>query len=129
MTFILQHYKILACVYAVLPVILLPLLLHSYHYRVNVYQATFVLTIFWVSSLVLTQAVVKSPVGGDYISNQCRNFLEDKGIDVVPPYLVASKEVTKPDEPPNWKRKTSLPKFTESWHNYMIKVTCQKNQK
>lgn len=72
--------------------------------------------------VVLTQAVVKSPVGGDYISSQCRNYLEDKNIDIIPPYMVASKEITKPDEPANWKRKTKLPKVSDTWHTFMVKV-------
>lgn len=72
---------------------------------------------------VLTQAVVKSPVGGDYLSMQCRNHLEEKGIEIVPPYMVASKEITKTDEAANWKRQFGLPKLTESWQNYMIKVS------
>ncbi|XP_025832342.1 actin-like protein 6B isoform X2 [Agrilus planipennis] len=74
---------------------------------------------------VLTQAVVKSPVGGDYISQQCRNYLEEKGIEIIPPYMVASKEITKPDEAPNWQKRSSLPKVTKSWHNYMIKEVMQ----
>lgn len=54
---------------------------------------------------------------------QCRNYLEEKNIDIIPPYMVASKELTKPDEPASWKRKSSLPKVTDSWHNYMVKVS------
>ncbi|KAK4871505.1 hypothetical protein RN001_015629 [Aquatica leii] len=75
--------------------------------------------------IVLTQAVVKSPVGGDYISAQCRNYLEEKNIDVIPPYMVSSKEITKPDEPASWKIKNCLPKVTDSWHNYMVKEVMQ----
>lgn len=71
---------------------------------------------------MLTQAVVKSPVGGDYLSMQCRAHLEEKGIEIVPPYMVAAKEVSKSDEAPNWKRLSSVPQLTESWHNYMVKV-------
>lgn len=74
---------------------------------------------------VLTQAVVKSPVGGDYLSMQCKSHLEEKGIEIVPPYMVASKEVTKSDEMPNWRRSQPVPQVTESWHNYMIKEVMQ----
>ncbi|EFA10847.1 actin-like protein 6B [Tribolium castaneum] len=74
---------------------------------------------------VLTQAVVKSPAGGDYLSTQCRNYLTEKGIEIVPPCMVASKEVTKAEEAPNFKRRLFHAKLTDSWHNYMIKQVMQ----
>lgn len=72
---------------------------------------------------MLTQAVVKSPAGGDYLSTQCRNYLNEKGIEIVPPCMVASKEVTKAEEAANFKRRVIQAKLTDSWHNYMIKVS------
>ncbi|KAG5873433.1 hypothetical protein JTB14_031050 [Gonioctena quinquepunctata] len=74
---------------------------------------------------VLTQAVVKSPMGGDYLSSQCRNCLTEKGIEVVPPSMVASKELTKPDEAPIWKRRNVPANLTESWYNFMVKEVMQ----
>lgn len=74
---------------------------------------------------VLTQAVVKSPVGGDYLSLQCRQYLEERGIEIIPPYMVASKEITKADEPPIWRRRFAIPKMAESWHNFMVKEVMQ----
>jgi actin-related protein len=74
---------------------------------------------------VLTQAVVKSPAGGDYLSTQCRNYLNEKGIEIVPPCMVASKEVTKAEEAANFKRRVIQAKLTDSWHNYMIKQVMQ----
>ncbi|KAJ8950291.1 hypothetical protein NQ318_021147 [Aromia moschata] len=74
---------------------------------------------------VLTQAVVKSPVGGDYLSSQCRTYLSERGIELVPPSLVANKELTKPDDPPVWKRRSIPSNLTESWYNFMIKEVMQ----
>ncbi|KAJ8926897.1 hypothetical protein NQ314_020749 [Rhamnusium bicolor] len=74
---------------------------------------------------VLTQAVVKSPVGGDYLSSQCRTYLTERGIELVPPSIVAYKELTKPDDPPIWKRRNIPPNLTDSWYNYMIKEVMQ----
>lgn len=71
---------------------------------------------------MLTQAVVKSPAGGDYLSTQCRNYLTEKGIEIVPPCMVASKEVTKAEEAANFKRRNCQAKLTDSWYNYMVKV-------
>ena len=40
---------------------------------------------------VLQQAIVKSPLAGDFISAQCRHLFDERGCEVVPPYLIASK--------------------------------------
>ncbi|XP_046484691.1 actin-like protein 6B isoform X2 [Neodiprion pinetum] len=74
---------------------------------------------------VLTQAIVKSPLGGDYISMQCRQFLQEQEIDLSPSYLVGSKEVVKDQEKPKWVKKKGLPEVTKSWHNYMVKKLVQ----
>ncbi|XP_063929298.1 actin-like protein 6B isoform X1 [Zophobas morio] len=74
---------------------------------------------------VLTQAVVKSPAGGDYLSAQCRNYLNEKGIEIVPPCMVASKEITKSEEAANFKRRVYQAKLTDSWHNYMVRQVMQ----
>ena len=40
---------------------------------------------------VLQQAIVKSPLAGDFITAQCRQMFEEKNIEIVPPYVIASK--------------------------------------
>jgi actin-related protein len=42
---------------------------------------------------VLGQAIVKSPLAGDFISLECRKLMEELNVDVVPPYMIASKVV------------------------------------
>ena len=72
---------------------------------------------------VLSQGIVKSPLGGDFLTMQCKNLLEnDKDVELVPPYLIAAKEAVKDNEKPKWTRKPNLPEVTKSWHNYMVKV-------
>lgn len=68
----------------------------------------------------LTQNVVRSPLGGDFIAQQCRQYLSRQDIDVVPAYMVAAKEAVKDGEPARWTRKASLPPVTQSWHDYMV---------
>lgn len=71
---------------------------------------------------VLSQGIVKSPLGGDFLTMQCKNLLEnDKDIEVIPPYLISAKEATKDFEKARWTRKSNLPEVTKSWHNYMVK--------
>uniref|UniRef100_H2ZH18 Actin-like protein 6B n=1 Tax=Ciona savignyi TaxID=51511 RepID=H2ZH18_CIOSA len=72
---------------------------------------------------VLQQRIVKSPLGGDFVLMQCREMLQSLNIDVVPHYMVASKEEVKPEAPPKWEKKKNLPEVTESWRKYMINHT------
>ncbi|XKL61234.1 hypothetical protein PGB90_008291 [Kerria lacca] len=74
---------------------------------------------------VLSHAIVKSPLGGDYITMQCRQFLQDNDIDITPQYIIANKECVKEKEKPCWTKKNNLPEVTQSWHNYMVKRVIQ----
>jgi len=74
---------------------------------------------------VISQAIVKSPLGGDFVTMQCRNYLEDKGVDLTPPYLLASKEVVKEGEYPKFTKKNNVPEVSKSWHNLMVKQVVQ----
>ena len=38
---------------------------------------------------VLSQAIVKSPLAGDFMTTQCRQLLQDKGVEIIPSYMVA----------------------------------------
>ncbi len=76
---------------------------------------------------VLQQAIVKSPLAGDFITAQCKKYLEEEHkVELVAPYQIASKEESKqPGDPPVWTKKTNVPEVTRSWHNYMIKKVAQ----
>jgi len=76
---------------------------------------------------VLQQAIVKSPLAGDFMTTQCRQFLEDScGIEIVPSYQVASKEEVRDGEPAKWTKKANLPDgLTKSWHSLMVKEVVQ----
>ncbi|KAJ1526861.1 hypothetical protein ONE63_008419 [Megalurothrips usitatus] len=74
---------------------------------------------------VLTQAIVKSPLGGDFISMQCKQYLQDSDIDLTPSYQIASKEAVKEKEKPRYVKKKIIPEVTQSWHNYMTKKVVQ----
>lgn len=74
---------------------------------------------------VLTQAIVKSPLGGDYITMQCKQYLQKKNIEVIPTYMIASKEPVNEKEKAIWTSKKNIPEVTTSWHNYMVKKVIQ----
>lgn len=74
---------------------------------------------------MLTQAVVKSPLGGDYLSLQCRQYLEAQGIDLSPAYSVATKEAVRERETPRFTLKKLPEKLTTSWQQYMLKNVLQ----
>ena len=42
---------------------------------------------------VLQQAIVKSPLAGDFITAQCRQMFEEQNIEIVPPYVIGSKVI------------------------------------
>ncbi|XP_052896350.1 actin-like protein 6A [Anopheles moucheti] len=74
---------------------------------------------------VLSQAVVKSPLGGDYLSLQCRHYLESQNIDLTPTYAIASKDVIKERDTARFTPKELPEKLTASWQQYMLKGLLQ----
>ena len=40
---------------------------------------------------IFIPAIVKSPLAGDFISLECKRLMEEENIEVVPPYMIASK--------------------------------------
>ena len=40
---------------------------------------------------VLQQAIVKSPLAGDFLTMQCRQLLNDMNVEIVPPYMIAGE--------------------------------------
>ncbi|UXI17762.1 hypothetical protein NH340_JMT03704 [Sarcoptes scabiei] len=75
---------------------------------------------------VIQQAIVQSPLAGDFITNQCRQYFEEKNIKLVPYYMIASKEQVKESEPARWKERSNIPdNLTSSWKNYMVKEMLQ----
>lgn len=74
---------------------------------------------------VLTQGIVKSPLAGDFISMQCRQYLEEKGVEITPPYAIASKELVKEGEAPKLTKRSGIPEVSKSWHNLMVKHVIQ----
>ena len=69
----------------------------------------------------LQGAVVKTPLAGDFITAQCQRFMDDVGVEVVPAYMVASKDVVKERAPASYVKK-NIPPVTKSFHQYMVKV-------
>lgn len=74
---------------------------------------------------VLSQAVVKSPLGGDFLSRQCRQHLEKHGIDLSPVYKIASKDVVKERDNARFTLRKLPENLTQSWQNYMTQLMMQ----
>lgn len=70
---------------------------------------------------VLQQAIVKSPLAGDFIALECKKELEAMNIDVIPMYMVGSREPVAENQPPVWKKKENLPEVSKTYHNHMVK--------
>lgn len=72
---------------------------------------------------VLSQAVVKAPLGGDYVALQCRQLLESQNIDLTPAALITGKEVVREREPAKYTKRNLSFTPTTSWQTYMGKKT------
>lgn len=56
---------------------------------------------------------------------QCRQYLENQGIDLTAGYSIASKEVLKDRETPRFLLKNLPDKLTQSWQQYIMKSLLQ----
>lgn len=74
---------------------------------------------------VLTQAVVKSPLGGDYLTLQCQKHLEAQGIDLTMGYAISGKDVVKERDAPRYTKRTLPENLTTSWQQYMLRQQLQ----
>ncbi|KAI5109356.1 actin-like protein 6A, partial [Silurus meridionalis] len=74
---------------------------------------------------VLQQGIVKSPLAGDFMSMQCRELFQELSVEIIPPYMIASKDSVREGSPASWKKKEKLPQVTRSWHNYMCNTVIQ----
>ena len=52
----------------------------------------------------------------------CRSFMRELNVEVIPPYMIASKEAVKEKAVPIWTKK-NIPTVTESYHLYMVNVS------
>lgn len=69
---------------------------------------------------VLQQAIVRSPLGGDFVSAECRRLLDSHKIEITPNYLIAEKHPVLEDQPARWKRKNNV-EVTQSFHDEAVK--------
>lgn len=80
-----------------------------------------ILNINW--NYLIYLGIVKSPLGGDFISNQCSQYFEENSIEVIPPYMIAGKEQVWENEKAKYTKRPNIPEVTKSWNKYMVKVT------
>ncbi|KAB7506674.1 Actin-like protein 6A [Armadillidium nasatum] len=70
---------------------------------------------------VLQHAIIKSPLGGDFLVNQALNFLKETDLEITPPYMIADKTAVKEGDKAKWTKKSNLPEPTQSWLTYQQK--------
>ncbi|VDN59441.1 unnamed protein product [Dracunculus medinensis] len=73
----------------------------------------------------LTHAVVRAPIGGDLIVEQCRLMCEEQQIEIIPAYKIATKEAVSENEAPIWTMKKGLPNVKRSFDDYMRKQVLE----
>jgi len=47
--------------------------------------------IIYLCFLLLILAIVKSPLAGDFVSNECRKLMDERKVEIVPSYMIAEK--------------------------------------
>ena len=57
---------------------------------------------------VMTQAVTRSPLAGDFLNMESKRVIQDLGIEIVPSYQVATKENVGLDIPAKWTKRQNL---------------------
>ncbi|XP_023337860.1 actin-like protein 6B [Eurytemora carolleeae] len=70
---------------------------------------------------VLQHAIVKSPLGADFLTNQCQQFLQEQKVEIIPPYQIAGKKEVNAGEKPKWDKRANLPEVTKSWLDYQCR--------
>uniref|UniRef100_A0AC35TZ93 Actin n=1 Tax=Rhabditophanes sp. KR3021 TaxID=114890 RepID=A0AC35TZ93_9BILA len=73
----------------------------------------------------LTQAVVRSNIGGDTIVDQFEKHFEKEGIEIVAPYKIATKQETSTGEKAKWVEKKFDYQVTESFEKFMKKQVIE----
>lgn len=69
---------------------------------------------------VLQNSIVRIPQGSQFVSKLCKKYFEENHIEVIPSYMVASKERVDDKEKPIWTKKKDLPEVKSSWYNFMV---------
>lgn len=69
---------------------------------------------------VLQNSIVRIPHGSRFVSKLCKNYFEENNVEVVPSYLVASKEQVEDKEKPIWTRKKNVPEVKSSWYDFAV---------
>ncbi len=76
--------------------------------------------------MVLQKAIVQSPLGGDFILSQLKQLLDNSRHEIVPHYLIKSREPVQPYESPKWTMRTNIPdNITDSYKKFMTKEIVQ----
>jgi actin-related protein len=73
----------------------------------------------------LTQAMLRTPLAGDFVTAQVRSYFEESGVEIVPSFYIATKDAVKEGATPVWSQKKNIPELSKSFHNYMVKLLLQ----
>ena len=74
---------------------------------------------------VIQNAIVKTPLAGEFVTTECQKLMDELKIEVVPPYMIKSKEVVDIGKPACWTKKSNLPSVTKSFDDMMIRDMMQ----
>jgi actin-related protein len=68
---------------------------------------------------VVKKAIQKAPIGGDFVTQQILQYLNQQGVDLTPQCLIQMKQAVSSNQKPQYQRK-DLTGITASFTNYHI---------
>lgn len=77
-----------------------------------------------VDGYVLQQAMIRTPLAGDLITVNCKSYFDELGVEIIPPYMIASKDVVKERASPVYTKK-KVPAVSQSYHDLMVRRVLQ----
>ena len=66
---------------------------------------------------VLQKSIVRSPLAGNFVLDQCHEIINKSGITIHPHYMVKKKG----EEGRPWEKKSDLAEVAKSWHSHQVK--------
>jgi len=70
---------------------------------------------------VLQHAIVKSPLGSNFLTQQCQQLLSDQQVGITLPYQIKDKKEVQMNEAAKWTPKPNLPSVAKSWQEYQTR--------
>lgn len=70
---------------------------------------------------IVRKAIQKAQIGGNFVSEQVKEYLKSINVDLTPKSMIKAKEAVDSTQPPVYEKKDV--EVTQSWEDYAIEVS------